>query len=190
VGTQGFGVELTRGLARRWNVRFVVNLPTTFSYQKSASDTDYQIDLALGGVQATVDWHPLAGGFHLTGGLYRTRHRFTLLDTGGDSLEIGGDVYSRDEAGRLTGDGRVRQWAPYAGLGWGNALGRGKRWGVVFDLGFALQGRPRISLTASGPAAGTPEFRASLDREAGDVAGRLEGWRTFPVVAVSLSRRF
>jgi len=190
LGSQGIGLDVFRALAPRVNARAGFGLPSTFSFAETASGTGYDVKLALGGGHAGIDWHPFGGGFHLGGGILRTRHRFTLAAQPAAELDLGGRRYAASEVGALAGTAAVRQWLPYVGLGWGNPLGRGKRFGLVLDLGVAPQGRPAVALSASGPAAEAAGFADRLGQEAQDVERRLAGWRLFPVVSLGISRRF
>jgi hypothetical protein len=79
--------------------------------------------------------------------------------------------------------------APYVGLGWGRAVRRQGRLGLLVDLGTILQGTPRVSLAADGVAAADAAFRQALERERAELADRLRAWRVFPVVALTLSYR-
>ena len=120
----------------------------------------------------------------------RTRHRFAITARAVDPIDVGGRSYSADEIGALTGEARVRNWAPYFGLGWGNAVGKGKRFRVVFDVGVAPQGRPTVTLSTSANAPSTAALNESLALEARDLEGALASWRLFPVLSLSVSRRF
>jgi hypothetical protein len=190
IGSQGLGLDVTRALRPRLNARLGFGLGASLALEEKASDTDYRIETPLGGAFGQLDWHPRGGGFHVSGGLLRTRHRFTIAAKPADAFLVGGTHYPASDVGHLGGQARVRQWAPYFGVGWGNAVARAKRFGLVFDLGVAPQGLPAVSLSADGPRAGDAAFRESLSLEARDVAARLRAWRVFPVVALSLSRRF
>jgi hypothetical protein len=189
-GSLGPGVEATRSITSRVNVRAGVGIPTSLTVEETATGTDYDVEAALGSVMAAVDWHPFGGRFHLSAGGLRTRHGFAIRARDAATYELGGVSYTRAEAGTLDGEATVRQWAPYFGVGWGNAVGKGKRYRMVFDLGLAPQGRPSVRLKADGTAAATAAFRESLARETADVSERLRSWSVYPVFTLSVSRRF
>ena len=84
----------------------------------------------------------------------------------------------------------MNRWAPYFGVGWGNAVGRSKRYRIAIDLGIAAQGRPAVSLGGNGPAISDDGFAKRLDAESLEVADRLKSWAAFPVLSIGVSRRF
>jgi len=82
--------------------------------------------------------------------------------------------------------------APYLGLGFGNAVGKGKRLTFVFDLGVMFQGFPRAKLDAQGPKAGDAGFRADLRQFERDINDDLhkQYLKYYPVLSLGLAYQF
>jgi hypothetical protein len=190
VSSLGPGFELTRSLLPRVNARLGFGLPVDSTMDETATATDYEMKVAMGGAQAILDWYPIGHRLHVSTGVFRTRNRFTLEAKEADAIDVGGQLYAKDQLTSLTGTASVRHFAPYFGLGWGNAVGPNKRFGVVFDIGVAPQGRPEVTLTGEGPAIGDAAFANRLADERRAVSDRLKSWSLYPVVSFSVSRRF
>ncbi len=190
VGSQGLGLDLARSLSSRLNARLGFGIPASFTFDESASGTDYDCTAKLGALQALLDVYPFKRGFRVTVGALGTRHGFDIEAPSADGYEIGGITYPADQVGTLSGEASVRRLVPYFGLGWGNAFAKQKRISVAFDVGVAPQGAPSVDLFASGPLAADPAFQENLAREATDLQDQLRSWRIFPVVSFTISRRF
>jgi hypothetical protein len=186
-GTRGMGIDVLRRLSPRFNLRLGVGVPASLKYSTSTGGTDYDVRMRMGAATALLDWHPFAGSFHLSGGLFASRNGFDLEAKASPSYDVGGVAYASADVGTLRGSAKVRRLAPYFGLGWGNAFKRRGRFGWILDLGVVPQGSPKTTLGASGGLASDPAFEAQLTREAGELDRRLRAWRLFPVLAASVS---
>jgi hypothetical protein len=87
----------------------------------------------------------------------------------------------------LKGEVDFRPVAPYIGIGWGNALGKEERWGILTDLGIAFTGLPDIELSATGP---DPTIQAEIAKEERDIQDELDAFKFYPVLSISLFYRF
>lgn len=190
-GTLGFGAELTLGVIEdALNIRVGGNyLPLKFSGK--IKDVDYEVEVNWGSVPMMLDWHPFYNNFRITGGVMYNRNRAHLDARLNDSQKIGDHEYTPEEIGTLTGSVDFRLFAPYVGLGFGNAVGGpDTSWNFVFDVGVMFQGVPGISLSADGTKSGDPVFQADLAQEEDDVQNEADKFQFYPVVAAGVSYQF
>jgi hypothetical protein len=198
IGTPGIGIEATRSLTHNVNLRSNFNFGSlsrstniNLSGGDVGADVDFKAKLRLRSLTALLDLHPGGGGFHLTGGLVLNRNKLTMDAGVVGTITINDQVYSVTEVAGLVAEGELgRRWVPYAGLGFGNAVGANKRVTFLFDLGVYFQGQPKLALIARGLAAGTPGLQEDLDQAAADINhddlnhGYL---RYYPVVSFGLA---
>lgn len=193
VGTLGVGAEITAGIAKPVNLRVgmnYLNWDTDVNEDDDGQGSGNQLDLELDfqTVSMLVDVHPFKGGFRLTGGMFYNNNEINMTANLADSVEINDrDYYLSDIEGSITFD----DFAPYFGIGYGNALDRDGRWQFVFDLGVLVQGSPNITLSAT---ASEPLLQDALDadiaREIEQLEKDTEDYKYYPVLAVGLSYRF
>lgn len=188
-GTLGLGGELTAGITSDINARFGLN-KLDFDFDDEFDDVEYDVDMDFSSVSALVDWYVFGGSFHLTGGLLSMDHEFDLDGTPTASVEIGGTVYTPAQAGTLSGRAEIDGVAPYVGIGWGNPISSGRRWGLYCDLGVAFTDSPDVSLSANGTLASDPTFQANLARERKEIEDDLEPFQFYPVISLGLYYRF
>jgi hypothetical protein len=186
--TLGVGAELTAGISDRVNLRVGGNL---FDYSRSFTQDDndeFDLDFEFRSVTGVLDFHPSGGGFRLSGGVIGNGNKARLAArAAGASYEIGGNRYNVADVGTLTGIANVGNVAGYAGIGWGNPVGRDKRVGLVLDLGVAFQGAPEVTLAATGPIAGNEAFQRDLTREEQDFNDDARRFRYYPVLSLGIS---
>lgn len=198
VGTLGAGVELTTGLSPQWNARLGVQ-GGSYTDRREVSDIEYDATLDLLSASAFLDWHPAGRGFRLTGGLLYNATEIegrSLLPRSG-VYDIGGVPVPASQVGTLSAVAEFDPFAPYAGLGWGNAVGEGGKVRFVFDLGVVFQGQADVTLTPNLPPGSpldNPLARQALDilleREARDLERDAEDYDLYPVAAIGISYRF
>jgi hypothetical protein len=78
----------------------------------------------------------------------------------------------------------------FIGIGWGNLIGRNKKWGFYSHFGVAFADSPDIVLRANGTQAPDPAFQADLAKEAKDIFDNLDDFEVYPVIFVGLYSRF
>jgi outer membrane cobalamin receptor len=189
VGSDGYGVDAIVALSRRLGVRGTVGLPTTVTLDEEATATPYDLEVPLGASSVRLDVHPWAGRLRLSGGVALPRSPYELRAKEAATYDVGGVVYEAGEVTRLGGTASFRGVAPYLGIGWGSPVFGKRRFGFSLDVGVTFQGEPEVALSATGSAVGEPRFLENLARETEDVAGALRGWRTYPVISLSLAYR-
>jgi hypothetical protein len=104
----------------------------------------------------------------------------------------------------IDGSIRFNSYAPYVGLGWGNAM-VGRPFFVSFDAGVMFQGTPITTLNASGNAsvmvagrvvernvnlASDPSAQSELDSQRQGLADAVKDYCYYPVVTLAVGWRF
>ncbi len=199
-GTLGGGVELTVGLSPQVNVRLGANAFNYTENDREVSGIFYDATARLRTATALLDYHPGGRGFRLSAGaIYNdTRVEGSSLPPSSGLYDIGGVPVPVALVGTL--DGKI-DWdpvVPYAGIGWGNAVGPGRRVRFAVDLGAIFQGKGKVTLTpnipANSPINNTPGAREALqillDREENDIEDDVADYTVYPVVSIGVSYRF
>ncbi len=189
-GTLGGGLEGTAGLLPRINLRAGANT-FRFNFDTSSRDNEYRMKTRLLSFPIVLDWHPFkTSAFRVSSGMLLNYNEADARGTTQDSITIGSTTYTADQVGKLTGKVDFNKIAPYAGIGWGNALGKTGRWSLSCDIGVVFQGKARVDMFASGPIASDPNFQADLEREKRDLKERLDDYKYYPVIALGINYRF
>ncbi|HEV7783746.1 MAG TPA: TonB-dependent receptor [Thermoanaerobaculia bacterium] len=198
-GTLGAGVELTVGIAPQWNVRLGGNAFNYTDDHREVSGIFYDATARLRTASALLDFHPGGGGFRLSAGaIYNdTRIDGNSLVPASGLYDIGGVQVPSALVGTLDGQIKFDPVVPYVGLGWGNAVGPGRRLRFAADVGAMFQGKGKVTLTPQIPAGSPlndPIARAALqvllDREEADIEKDVADYTVYPVVSIGISYRF
>lgn len=191
VSTFGAGADVTLGLTSDLNLRTGVHL---LSYGASTHKSGIPIayDLSLRSLPLLLDWFPLddGSGFRISSGVILNNNKYLATAEPAASYNIGGVVYTSDQTGKMNGDVTFRKFAPYVGIGWGNPFTAKSRLSFSFDLGIAFQGKPDVSMVASGPIAADPAFQANLRQEENDIKKEIDMFKYYPVISVGIAYRF
>lgn len=197
-GTPGAGLELTYGINDSLNARLGYNR-FDYDYETTEDGIDYEGDLKLESFSALLDWHPMKGNFRVSVGAFSNGNEFDLTASGQDNVQIGNRTYDID--GQVDATVDFNDFAPYVGIGWGDAVAGSKHWSFGVDLGVLFQGSPEAQLTGSGQAfdetsgmfidmTDDPTFQEELAREEQDLNDDMEDYKYYPVFAVGLNYRF
>ncbi|HEY3566447.1 MAG TPA: hypothetical protein VGP73_00840 [Thermoanaerobaculia bacterium] len=198
-GSLGLGLELTVGLSPQWNARIGANGFNYTDDRRKAGHLEYDATAKLRTGTALLDWHPGGHGFRLSGGLvYNDTHiDGTSLVPASGNYVIGGIPVPVSLVGTLSGRIDFDRVVPYAGLGWGNAVGRDRKVGFFLDAGAIFQGKGKVKLTPNIPAGSPlndPTARAALDillrEEENSIQKDVADYTVYPVVAIGLTYRF
>lgn len=188
--TLGAGAEGTVGLLQGLNLRGGVNA-LSFDFDAETSDVDYDVDADLLSFPIVLDWHPFKGsGFRITGGILINQNEGDAEATTEATYTIGDTVYTAAQLGSLSGKVDFNEVAPYVGIGWGNAVGKDKRWSFSCDFGVVFQGEANIDLAASGPIASDPTFQAELAKEKKALEDELDDYKYYPVISLGVTYKF
>ena len=189
-GTLGLGGDLIVRLSPEFNTRLGINALGT-DLDLSFSGIDYKVGLDFLSASAILDWHLFDNGFRVSAGVLYNQNEADFDAKWRNSYNIGNATYQSDDVGNLTGDFSYDQkFAPYVGIGWGNAFDSDKRYGLMCDFGVVYTGNPDIALRSTGPLASDATFQADLAREADKIEHDLNALKFYPVIAVSLFYRF
>jgi len=187
VGTLGVGGEVTVGVTRYLGVRAGAHW-LGVNPGISIEEGDVKTDLRWLNYHALLDVHPFGNNFRISGGGILNDNRFSLSADLTETVEINDVEYGLTA---LNGDVEFEKFAPYVGLGYGNAAGKNGRWHFSFDLGVMFQGEPTVEIEA---VASDPFVQAILDRDLREEEQGIEedlgDFKYYPVLAFGISFRF
>ena len=194
LGTTGIGVHATLPVLDSVNARIGVNA-FNYSYNSSTSNVDYDFKLKLQTFDVLADYYPISGsGFRLTGGLVYNGNKIDAhgKPTNG-TYTLNGNTYSASQVGSLNGNIDFRKIAPYAGIGWGNALAKDSNWSFTADVGVMFQGSASTSLSNSGctaSAASCAQLNSDIQAENQKLQDKVNDFKLYPVIRVGLAYKF
>ncbi len=190
-GTAGFGPSLIYTV----NPKFTVTVGYTWldhNYDVESDDNEYDGKLKLSNFKALANYHPWAGSFHFSGGIFATDNKVdvTLRPTERQTYEINGNEYSSTLINSLGGSASFEDdVAPYIGIGWAkNPANSGLSFYATLGVFFA--GDASANLTATGPIVLDPQFQADLRAEERDINDDLEDLGAYPVAQLGILYRF
>lgn len=194
-GTAGFGAEVTYGVAKDFNLRGTLR-GLDYDYDFNEDNIDYEGNLKLRNGGVTVDWFPFSGSFRLSAGAMYNGNEVKAKakpNTLPATYTINDIDYVID--GQVDASIDWRKFAPYVGIGWGNAVGKGSNWRVSFDLGVMFTGEPNTDLTATGTVNGIPvvndaQFQSDLAAERNSLNDEIKDAKFWPVVQLGLHYKF
>jgi hypothetical protein len=185
IGTLDAGGELTKTVGTDINTCVGFNI-LDYSFDEEVADSEYDVDLGLRSNSALMDWHIFDGPFCITNGILSVDNEIELETVTNQNVVIGDNTYTPAQVGTLSDRVDVNGAAPYIGIGWGNLIGRDRRWGFYSDFGVAFADSPDVVLRANGTPAADPAFQADLAKEAKDITEDLEDFEVYPVISVGL----
>ena len=198
-GGLGIGISIgTTGVGGELSVRPIGNLVLRAGGGWFALDHDFTVDnkvykfnADLISVGATIDWHPFANGFRLSGG--GRYHNVDLAGTGNftGTFEIGNNLYTLAQTGAITaGVQSSNSVAPYIGLGYDTTHFSDSRWAIALDLGVIYAGKPTSSITAANAGANAALAADLLieQKKLDDSVGKYGQF--WPVATLALKFRF
>ena len=191
-GTTGLGAHFSVPVAQTVNARFGLNY-YRYDTKGSTSSVDYKFKLDLNTIDALVDWHPLNNGFRVTGGVLWNGNKITAkAKAKGGTYTINGNTYNASQAGTVKGKIDFDDFAPYLGIGWGNAP-KSKGWSFAGDLGIIFQGSPSASLknqncTLAGNAC--DQLAQDVAVEKRKLKDEVKDYRYYPVIRLGAVYRF
>ncbi len=183
VGTLGLGIDAGVALSQAVSVRAGLNFQP-YAPEPDLSDVVFTLNLPSPSLSAILDVHPGGRSFRFSFGFIYFGSDLDLDAILDEPVDVGDATYAPSELGTLTGTLVTNALAPYVGLGIGNIDAGGT--GFFLDLGAAFHGTPDVQLTASGPVASDPEFRAELDKETAAIRDDVSSFKAYPVVSVGV----
>jgi hypothetical protein len=204
--TMGAGIEAAIPITSNTNLRGGFNI---FSYSRRL-DRDgihYAGDWSFRSVQATFDWFPFHGAFHLSPGvLVYNGNEFTAVANApaGQTFTLGGTTYASSAVDPVHGNGKIEfnKAAPMVLAGWGNLIPRsGKRFSFPFEFGVAFSGAPTSSLFLAGTACDAslvncraitsdPTIQANIQSERRKIDDDLSSFKVYPIISIGFAFNF
>lgn len=204
-GSTGVGAGLVVEVAPSVNVRAAWR-GLSVSHDVDAKDNNgmagdemhYEGDLKLRGGHLLLDYHPGAGSFYLSAGGMWNRSEFQAEarcpSTNITGCEVGSNPSARVAPGdTIHTDISFPALAPYAGIGFGNAMGKNSGFAVQLDIGVLLQGKAAVEMSYSGSCSGSvadAECRNQIEQEEQELENDLKDYQLYPVLNLSLAYRF
>lgn len=193
-GTTGLGAHVIVPLQKQLDARVGASI-LNYSYDGSTSSVDYDFKLKLKTIDALLDWYPSTGGFRVTGGIVYNGNKITAngRPSASGSYTLNGNTYTAANAGSLNGQIDFRNFAPYLGIGWGNAAADKGGFGFNADLGVLFQGAPRTSLVNNGCTAPAPicaQLATDVAAENQRLNDEVKDFKAYPVLRVGVNYRF
>lgn len=188
--TLGVGAEVSYRVNRMIGVRAGVNY-LEFSRDVAIENIDYHLTPHFENGAALLDFYPMGGSFHLSGGVLLNRNEGRMVARLNQNIDIGGRTYTPSQIGSLTGTVDFRSTAPYVGLGF---AGQGKI-ALLVDLGVGMTGTPRVGLVGVTPLTGPEkaEFDARVAQELAEVRADINDksyLKFHPVLSVGVKIGF
>lgn len=197
IGTHGIAFDYQKALSPKLNARFILSdMPLSADMEEEGIEYEMEYDRTNIGV--LLDYHPMAGAFHLTGGLHILEHNLNLKATANNGqYEIGDNTYTSNNLS-LKAQVAFAKASPYLGLGWGNTIGGTGISGNI-DLGILYIGKPSASYKASGTVSNgiididvnsNPDFQKDLEKERADLEDELASFNVLPIIQFGLTYKF
>lgn len=188
-GLLGLGVEYAHSIGDRLALRIGWN-GSQIGFEAEESGIDYDFDLVWDSAAVTLDFHPRRGPMRVFAGLLRNDNRLDAKGLLNDQITIGDTTYDSDDVGTLIGRVGFDDTATFLGVGWDWSRRGSRRIGVSFDVGVLRQGSPVVSLRATGPIAGFPEFADDIAAEEAELADAIEDFELLPFATLGVVFRF
>lgn len=151
----------------------------------NSHDLHYEGHAHLQSAGTAIDIYPFGGDFRFSLGGRQNGNRAEVSAMPATDTRIGGQVFTPQEIGTLTGTGKVRAVAPTLTIGYSGRLKRGFMFGV--DGGAMFQGLIKLSkFMASNEQ--VPQTR--LDQEQADLQHDLQKFKIYPILQFNVGYRF
>ena len=187
IGTLGAGLEGSLRVGPNLGLR-LDGSALDFGANRTISGVPYKFDAKLRSGGPVLDVYPFGGGFRLSGGVRIDGNRADVTSTPSSNIQVGSNTYTPAELGTLSGSVKYNRVAPYVGLGYG---GRVASWlELGFDAGVLYQGKPKVSLGATGAFANDPTLQADLAQQRAAIQSKINWTEWYPVLMLSALFRF
>ena len=192
-GSLGVGADIHRVIfADRLNLRIGASY-----FQRAQNFTNsgirYTGTFRMGAVPISLDAYPFKNWFRVQAGMMvnltrlRGNGQFRTDQVGSGLIMIGAHSYTPDSIGSLQGTVNVDRVSPFFGLGFGNPIKKGKRWGIFMDIGAIYHGTPTLNLqtTRSFP----PTLSADIQTQEQIFTNDTHRYIFYPIVQLGVSFR-
>lgn len=148
LSTLGVGVQGTFGVNKYINLRLTASAASVDEdFEESGTNYKGTVDFSSYGL--ITDIHPFGGSFYLSAGYLAHDNNIDLKATCPQSCDIDGKSYQSFPDGQINAGIDFGSGAPYAGIGWGNAM-QGGRIYAKLDIGVLFQDKPTVDLNVTG----------------------------------------
>ncbi len=202
--TLGIGVEMATPLSRSFNLRTGVNLLNeTAAF--NLSGVNYNLGVHFKSEQASIDWFPFHGGFHISPGiLYFNNSVAGVVNVQpGQTFSWGDTPFINSLDDPVTGTASVtysKRIAPMVMFGFSNIIPRKhKHFSMPFEFGVAYTGAATIKVNVTGTACTNqgcfditkdPDSQASLQQEISNINEDLKRVQVYPVISTGFAFKF
>lgn len=203
--TLGPGIEAAVPITYHSNLRFGFN---AFNYSRDDRQDGilYSGEISFRSVQATYDWFPYEGTFHLSPGLLvYNGNRLTAKASvpAGQLFTLHNTSYVSDPTNPVFGNASVDFFKanPMILAGWRKLIPRMGRLGIPLEFGVIYDGTPRTFLELSGGACDPtgancrnistdPTIQSNMQFVQDQFKRKVSPFKFYPVVSVGLSIDF
>lgn len=191
IGTLGLQGTVAFNLNDYFDVRMAVGALPTWSFKVDVNDLNYDFNMSIYSLGGFVDWHPMAGGFRVSGGVIFNNHDInsSVTPAPDKSWDIGGTSYPGVVLGTLDAKAEFNTAAPYLGIGYCGAFRHMDRLHFTFDLGVMFWGAPNVSLS-SNTSIPVPGLEDSIKKEEQELEDQLNFLQYYPVAAIGVTWSF
>jgi len=201
LSTLGLGVQGTVGINKYVNLRLTAS-GASVDEDFEESGTKYKGTVDFSSYGLITDIHPFGGSFYLSAGYLAHDNNIDLKATCPQSCDIDGKSYQSFPDGQIKAAIDFGSGAPYAGIGWGNAM-QGGRLYAKLDIGDLFEDKPTVDLSGSATFRNTntgfpmntsnPIFQkdvANEEKALQDEINDADYSELYPVIGLSIGYRF
>lgn len=195
IGTQGYGLDLVTPVSGNLNLRLGAY---TYKAKKDieSDDATFAADLALKNIGLMTDYHLFSGHLRITAGGFYNGNRLDIATkpNASGNYVFNGNTYNANDF-RGSGELTFKKFAPYIGIGGGNAAASNGNWSFLWDIGALYMNEGKVKLNAEilNPAA-TPamqtQFQNDLKTEEADLQDKVGKYKWYPVIAFGVGYKF
>lgn len=194
IGTTGAGIHVSVPLTPALNARLGTNY-FNYSFYSRIYRIGCEASAKLRTVDALLDWFPFENGMRVTAGAIYNRNRVDIdgKPDENNNYQLNGTDYSANLVGKIHGNVAFKKYAPYLGIGYGNAATPDKGWGFTADAGVMFQGRASTSINSTNctlGSTGCAQLASDIATENSKLNDKLRGYRMYPVIRVGMRYTF
>ena len=186
IGLPGLMLGYAQPINERFTVRGDVATLGSRDYNTTRDGVAYAGSVKAYRAGVFADWFAFSGGFRVTGGLtFNTLHADASA-SGTANTQIGSNTYDLTSS-RLDLRIRFPGTTPYLGIGYGHHAGKG--FVFAWDIGASI-GKPKATITGSGPALTGAQAQADIAAEQAKIQKDLNKIPIVPQISLAVGYRF
>ena len=188
-GTLGVGPEISYNVIPAVSVRASATF-LGFGVHGPVKGYEYDAHARIRNFGGTVDLHPLLNGFRISAGARATSgNHVDFHGMARNDQTFGGVTFTPEQAGELIGRIKTRSVSPLVTVGYSHSALTGLTFGI--DGGVMFHGSPRVSrVEATGELGSNPLAQAQLNQQIENLRNRVDDYKYYPVLQLSLGYRF